>query len=176
MRWCLAFFRRPGRLLVLLTVVAIVIAASLLVDAGRSECSHAVLSRLPAPDSSWVAVLDEYTCRVGSPSAYTQDVLHVVTKRPVSTKLPANDIDLISVYTGGDASKRPRIAWSVPNLLRITVPLEDYLSHPNTSNQDRGGIGLSVDLRFNPDDPVVKDICRRWTGRPAGPVNQTTKP
>jgi hypothetical protein len=165
MRWYPAFFRRPGCLLALGLLVAIVIALCKLGEPVQLDCTHLIVDRLPSPDGAWVAVIDESTCDVGMGGSGITADLHLVR-----TKSPVRDINLLGVDTHGDASNRPRIAWSAPNGLQVTVPLSDYLRLRNTWVE-----GLQVEVRFDPDDPLVEQICRGQIGRPPDPADNTTK-
>jgi hypothetical protein len=131
----------------------------------EGKCSHVVIDRFPSPDGYWVAVIDEYTCDVGSFSTIITDELHLVSIR---YSLP--DINLLGVDTNGNVSERPRVTWTAPNALQVTVPLEDYLRFRNRSVE-----GLQVDIRFDPDDPMVRTICREQAGRLREPVDNTIK-
>jgi hypothetical protein len=150
MRWYPTFFRRPGCLLALAMLVAVVIALWKPGEPEQLGCTDVVLDRLPSPDGAWVAVMDESNCEVGMGGNAITAGVHLVKTKP-----PLQDIDLLRVDTGGDIDDRPRVAWSAPNGLQVTVPLYDYLRLRYTSVE-----GLQVDVRFDPDDPLVKQICR----------------
>lgn len=132
-------------------LAAFAFALSMLWDAVRPGYTHAVVDRLPSPDGRWVAVIDEYISDVGllAMTAVTAEV-HLV-----STSSPIRDIEIFGIGTGGNVSERPRLAWSAPNVLRVTVPLYDYLRL-----QPRQVEGILVDVRFDPDDPMVRTVCR----------------
>lgn len=163
-----AFLPRLGCLLALGMLTVFVLAVSRLWNAVQppGKCTHVVLDRLPSPDGAWVAVIDEYTCDVGSFSTAITAELHLITTKPA-----LRDIDLLGVDTGGNDNERPRVAWSVSNVLRVTVPLSDYLRFRNKFVE-----GVQVDIRFGQDDPMVKEVCRAYEDRLRGQVDDTMKP
>jgi hypothetical protein len=147
-------------------LVAIVIALWKLSDAVPPlGYTDVVLDRLPSPDGAWVAVMHEVDSEVGMGGDSITATVHLVKTTP-----PFRDIDLLGVDTGGDASNRPRVAWSAPNGLQVTVGLSDYLDFRNRSVE-----GLQVDVRFDSDDPRLKVICSGQTDRPPDPADGTVK-
>ena len=65
MRWYPAFFPRPGCLLALGMLVAIVIAVWKLGEPEQLGYTDVVLDRLSSPDGAWVAVMHEVDSEVG---------------------------------------------------------------------------------------------------------------
>ena len=76
----------------------------------------------------------------------------------VKTTPPFQDIELLGVDTGGHNDERPRVVWSGPNVLRVTVGLYSYLKVLT-----RKAEGVQVDLHF---DPVTPRPGRPGSSRP----------
>ena len=126
-------FRWSGCLLTSGVIVAFVLAVVVLWTTVQPGCTHVVIERLPSLDGSWVAVIDEYTCDVGLFSTDITAEVHLLTTKP-----PLQDIDLLGVDTGGNADERPRLVWSAPNMLRVTVPVQSFLKVLTSSLSDSG--------------------------------------
>ena len=118
---------------------------------GVSPCENAIVARLPSPDAAWEAVLDQSTCPVGMGGASI-----VAGVNLVSTRDPARTAVLLGVDTGGHEDDRPRLAWTAPDILQVTIPNPFYLK-VLTRQFD----GVRVDLRFDPDDPAAKNAWLR---------------
>jgi len=86
---------------------------------------------------------------------------------------------LFGVETSGNADERPRVAWSSPNVLRITRPLR---SLPKVLT--RQAEGVQVDVHFDPDDPTARAAwleqiaaLRKQVGLPPPePMDDAAKP
>lgn len=157
MKWSSGFFRRPGWLLAIGIVVAVVLALSMLWDAIGPRCTHAILDRVPSPDGAWIAVIGEDTCDLGvlAVTDITAGV-NLVTTRPT-----LRNIDVLGVDTSGGVGWRPRVAWSAPDALRVTVPLRSILK-VLTRHAGR----VRVDVQFDPDDPLARAAWLKQTGLP----------
>jgi len=166
MRRSFVLFRRPGCLLVLGMLAALVVGLSILWDAVRPRCTDTVLDRLPSPDGSWVAVIDEDTCDVGllAMTDITAGV-HLLTTKP-----PLRDIDVLGVDTGGNDSERPRVAWSAPNVLRVTV-----FQYAILKVLTRQAEGIQVDVHFDPVDPAARAIWLEQHGLPPDQLDDNAK-
>jgi hypothetical protein len=139
------FYRRLRCLVALGLLAAGVCGLLVLWNAVEPHCTTVVLDRLPSPDGAWFAVNEEFTCDVVS-----SDIgggISLVTTEPPSRYVPVLVVDL-----GGYADQqRPHIAWSAPNVLRVTVPLHSLLHIP-----DRATDGVRLDLHFDPDDLAAR--------------------
>jgi len=145
---------------------AVVFALSMLWDAVKPGCTVLVLDRLPSPDGAWVAVSEEATCDVGLLAMTDVAVgVHLVTTKP-----PVRDIHLLGVDTGGHESERPLIAWSAPDLLRVTVPLYSCLNVLT-----RQAEGVRVDVQFDPDDPAARAAWLKQTGQSPDPLDDDAR-
>ena len=160
-----AFFRRPGCLVALGMLVVIVIALWKLGEPEQLGCTDVVLDRLPSPDGAWVAVIDESHCEAemgGDTIAAGVDL--------VSTKPPFQDIELLGVDTGGHNEERPHVAWSGPNMLRVTVGLYSYLKVLT-----RKAEGVQVEVHFDPDNPAARAAWLKETDQTPDSEDDTTK-
>jgi hypothetical protein len=149
------FFRRPGCLLVLAGIVAIIVLVRWMIWYElRAYYTHEVLVRLSSATGEWTAVVSEDTVE-GPLSTNIGASVELV-----SSAHPSDSIDLLGVETRGRSSLRPRIAWSAPNVLRVTVP---NLSHLKVLT--RHADGVEVDLHFDPDDPAARSEWLKRTGQ-----------
>ena len=128
----------------------------------RPRCTNAVLDRLPSPDGAWIAVIDEDTCDVGL-LAMTDITAGV---NLVSTKPPLRDIAVLGVDTGGHDDDRPRVAWSAPDVLWVTVPLRSILKVLTRHVE-----GVRVNVQFDPDDAEARAAWLKETGLPDDEVD-----
>jgi hypothetical protein len=120
----------------------------------KPNCATVVLDRLPSPDGAWFAVNEEFVCEM-----VDSDIgggVHLVTTKP-----PFQEIPLLVVDVGGYADQqRPHIAWSAPDVLRITVPLHSLLNILT-----RQAEGVRVDIHFDPDDPAARAAWLKQTNQ-----------
>ena len=130
-------------LAVVLTVVTIVWVAT---GVREDSCEHATVARVPSPDGAWEARVDEAVCLFGFGTGAVVAGVHLV-----STRDPARFADLLGVDTGAHEDERPRLAWTAPDVLQVTVPNRSFLK-VLTREFD----GVRVDLRFDPDDPAER--------------------
>jgi hypothetical protein len=148
------FYRRPGCLIAFSLLVAAVIAVWMVHSTEQPYYTHEVLVRLPSPTGAWTAVVSEDTVEGISTTGISAAV------ELISSEHPAQSTELLGVDTSGHNEQRPRIAWSAPNVLRVTVPNLSYLK-VLTRHAD----GVDVDLHFDPDDPAARAEWLKRTGR-----------
>ena len=125
------------------------------------KCTNVVLDRLPSPGGSWVAVTDEDICDVGS---FSTDITAGVNL--VSTIPPLRDIVVLGVDTGGNDNERPLVAWSAPDVLRVTMGLRSILKVLTRQVE-----GVRVNVQFDPDDPPARAAWLKQTGLPDDEVD-----
>lgn len=147
-RWRLAL----GLGVVLLTLLAVVWAIT---ADWRDTCEHTIITRVPSPDGAWEARVDEDVCMFGLGGGAV-----IAGVQLVSTRDPARSADLLGVQTGGHEDERPRIAWTAPDILQVTIPNFLYLKVLM-----RQFDGVRVELRFDPDDPAERAAWLREHGR-----------
>ena len=111
---------------------------------GKDNCDHAIVARVPSPDGAWEARIDEAVCLYGFGVGAVVAGVHLV-----STRGPVRFADLLGVNTGGHEDDRPRLAWTAPDVLQVTIPNPLYLK---VLARQFGGV--RVELRFEPDDPA----------------------
>jgi len=121
---------------------------------GRDTCEDVIVARVPSPDGAWEARVNESTCEVGP---WMMDITAGVDL--VSTRDPARSAVLLGVDTGGHEDERPRLVWTAPDVLQVTVYDHSYLKVLM-----RQFDGVRVDLRFDPDDPADRAAWRREHG------------
>ena len=146
--------RHHGRLLglaALAVVLAWAVIALRMVNEAQHRCEDTELARLPSPDGAWVAVRVEEHC----PAAMGGDSLTTgVTLR--SARGPTRAADLLGMDTDGRDDGWPRVAWTAPGVVRITVP-----NAPWVSVLRRRFEGVRVDLQYDPPDPLPRAERRR---------------
>ena len=156
--------RRRGRRMalglgaVLLTLLAAVWAVTGDGD-GKDTCEHAIVARVPSPDGAWEARIDEAVCLFGFGTGAVVAGDHLV-----STRGPARSADLLGVDTGAHEDERPRLMWTAPDVLQVTVPNRSFLKVLM-----REFDGVQVDLRFDPDDPAERAAWLRKYGMSPDP-------
>jgi hypothetical protein len=164
MRQLAAVFHRPGYLV---AVAAVVVTTWMRWEAVKPHYTHVELGRLPSPDGAWVAVTDEDTIEpFWPPSAITVAGLRLVAMKP-----PLRDIGVLGVDTGGDDNDRPRVEWTAPRVLRVTVPLRSLLKVLTRKVDD-----VRIDVHFDPDDPAARAAWLNETNQGPDPVDDTAKP
>lgn len=136
---------------VLLTLLAVAWAVT---GDGRNICEHAIIARVPSPDGAWEARVDEDVCLFGFGTGAV-----VAGVQLVSTRDLARSADLLGVQTGAHEDERPRVVWTAPDVLQVTVHDHSYLK-VLTRQFD----GVRVDLRFDPDDSADRAAWRRAHG------------
>jgi len=143
-------------LAVVLTVVTVIWVAT---GVREDSCEHATVARVPSPDGAWEARVDEDVCLYGFGVGYVAAGVHLV-----STRGPARSADLLGVDTGAHEDERPRLLWTAPDVLQVTVPNRSFLKVLM-----REFDGVRVDLRFEPDDPADRAAWRRKYGMSPDP-------
>ena len=131
---------------VLLTLLAVVTVVWVATGDGKDTCEHAIVARVPSPDGAWEARVDEAVCLFGFGVGAVVAGVHLV-----STHDPARSVDLLGVDTGAHEDERPRLAWTAPDVLQVTVPNRSFLK-VLTRQFD----GVRVELRFESDDPAER--------------------
>ncbi len=140
--------------LVLAAVLLTLIAAVLMKARSSYSCEEAIVVRLLSPDRAWEARVDEAICPVPLGGAAI-----IATARLVSTRDPGRTADLLGVDTGGHDDERPRLAWTAPDVLQVTIYDQSFLKVVK-----RQFDGVRVDLRYDPDDPADRAAWRREHG------------
>jgi len=75
---------------------------------------------------------------------------------------------VLSIDTRGHDEARPLVAWTAPDVLRVTVPNISHLSMMTRAFQ-----GVKIDLRFDPDDPAARAAwLRKYDLRPDTDLEQ----
>lgn len=121
---------------------------------GPNPCEEAIVARVLSPDGMWEARLDETACLYGMGVGYV-----VAQAQLVSTHDPTRTAVLLGADTGGHENERPRLAWTAPDVLQVTVYDRSYLKVLT-----RGFGGVRVELRYDPDDPADRAAWRRAHG------------
>ncbi len=103
--------------------------------------------------------MDETACLFGFGVGYVVAGVDLVSIRD-----PARFAELLGVDTGGHEDERPRLAWTAPDVLQVTVYDHSYLK-VLTRQFD----GVRVDLRFDPDNPADRTAWRREHGMSPDP-------
>lgn len=136
--------------------VRVLIVTLLTITAGdmKDACQEAIVARMPSPDGAWEAKVDETACLYGFGVGAVVAGVHLV-----STRDPARTADLLGVDTGGHEDERPRLAWTAPDVLQVTV-----YDHSFLKVLTRRFDGVRVDLRYDPDDPADRAAWRREHG------------
>ena len=104
------------------------------------------LARVPSPDGAWTAQIDEvdHSNGIGGDS-----IIAGVTLMP--TDNPRRATYVLSTDTGGNDDERPRVLWTAPNVLQVTVYARSYLK---LLTRQVGPV--HIDLRFDPPDPAAR--------------------
>ena len=69
----------------------------------------------------------------------------------VSKSNPQHHAEILSLDTSGYKNERPRVVWTAPDVLQVTVPNKSDPSVARRSYQ-----GIWIDLRFDPDDRTAR--------------------
>jgi hypothetical protein len=124
------------------------ILATLAAGAAHAEegCAHAIVARVMSPDRAWRADVDEARCGAGP---YATDVTAQVRLAPAGR--PGKPSVVLGVDNAGKKADRPRLEWTGPALLQVTVP---NLSFLKIVTQQIGPVAVQV--RFDPPDPAAR--------------------
>jgi len=151
-----AFFRRLACALGLAALVTMPALATWKICNAICVChTREVLARLPSPTGAWTAILSENTAEGLLSTAFSADV------ELISRERPYRSIAVLGVDTHGRDNLRPGIAWSAPDVLRVTVPNLSVLRLLN-----RHADGVQVDIQFDPDDPAARAAWLKQMGLP----------
>ena len=118
-------------------------------------CKDTLVTETTSPNQIWKAQVIESLCE-STVVTYINVGVHLV-----STKSSGEGKDILGVDTGGNIRERPRIAWTAPGVLQVTVPNISYLK-VLTREFD----GVRIDLRYDPDDPAARAAWRKSLGEP----------
>ena len=59
------------------------------------------------------------------------------------TGTQSHTVTVLGVDTGGNADERPRLVWSAPNVLLVTIPAQSYLK---VLTRQVGGVHVSIEF------------------------------
>ena len=118
-------------------------------------CKDTFATEARSPDGAWKAQVNESLCE----NTVVMDITAGVYL--VSAADSAEYAELLSVDTGGRHEERPRIAWTAPDVLQVTVPNISFLNVLT-----RRFHGVRIDLRYDPDDPAARAAWRQKLGEP----------
>jgi hypothetical protein len=107
---------------------------------------------LSSPTGAWIATVAEDLVEGEVVTDDSWGVYLISEQHPRET----DDRELLFYDVDGTNHDRPRIAWSAPNVLRVTVP---NLSSPTIVALHLDGV--TVDLHYDPDDPVARAKWQR---------------
>jgi len=113
-----------------------------------------VLDRQLSSDGSWVASVNEDHTSSGLGGDSIDASVSLAPSRH-----PDQALDLLGVDTGGHDEDRPRIEWSGPNTLKVTVSSLAYLNVLTLGTE-----GVKVDLHLDPDNPPAMTAWLREKG------------
>jgi hypothetical protein len=127
----------------------------LLLSAVHTDYTQETLINLPSATGEWIAFVSEESVDA-SILSHTSDFVKIV-----STAYPTWSMELVWIDTGGHDENRPRIAWSAPNVLRVTLANKS-INKVLTRHAD----GINIDIRFDPDDPAARAAWLKHIGEP----------
>src|SRR5882724_5680012 len=87
----------------------------------RNDCEDTPVAEAISPHGAWRAEVVDSLCGAGFVWDITASV-HLV-----STTKPDEGADILGVDTGGHHDNRPRITWTAPEVLEVTVPNISYV-------------------------------------------------
>jgi hypothetical protein len=136
----------PG--LAMLSVVAVAFGLGILYIFGgllKDACETRFRTELLSPDGNWVAIVDEFSCVSpdGRDDGSTVDVELRATQHDADAPL------ILSVDTTGHPEQRPRIAWTGPEALEITVQ-----PNPDLQVWWRSYKGVTINVVSDPSVPA----------------------
>jgi len=108
-------------------------------------CTGTTVTEIASPTEAWKASVVDSLCE----STWVTDITSGV--QLVSTRDATRSADILGVDTGGHDDERPRIAWTAPDVLQVTIPNRTYLK---VLTLEYGGV--RIDLRYDLDDPKAK--------------------
>jgi hypothetical protein len=102
-------------------------------------CTATIVTEIASPSGAWKASVVDWWCESPLTTVITTSV------QLVSTRDATRSADVLGVDTGGHDIERPRIAWTAPDVLQVTVPSNGY-PEVRTLEYD----GILIDLRIDP--------------------------
>lgn len=144
--WYLRVAVRLSLILLIAAVFVDWVRFEIALHEARQICQRpTVLDRKTSLDGAWEAVVVQVAC--GFTAAHL---------RLVSTRDPGLTGHILKLDTRGErAYMRPILAWTAPDVLRVTaavVPTVNTLSFA----------GVQIDLRVDPDDPAIMAAKAEW--------------
>lgn len=150
-------------MLIVFVLSIVVTAIKMWHSIGPLEYPRVVLESQLSPNGLWIAFTNEDHFSLGFGG---DNITGVVTLAP--SGYPDQTTALLVVDTGGDDKERPRIAWSGPTTLRVTVAHLVDLRVMTLHAQ-----GVEIDLHLDPDNPPVVTAWLREKGLLAGATGDT---
>ena len=102
-------------------------------------CTGTIVTEIASPSGTWKASVVDWWCESPLTTVITTSV------QLVSTRDATRSADVLGVDTGGHDIERPRIAWTAPDVLQVTVP-SNFYRVVQTLEYD----GILIDLRIDP--------------------------
>ncbi len=102
------------------------------------------VAKLPSPTGEWTAWVHTYAVEGSLGTSYVSDLVELIPARQ-----PDKPIHVLNVENGGE--DHPRIAWTAPTTLRVTVPNLTPIYKPV-----RHVDGVDIEIGFDPDDPAAR--------------------
>jgi hypothetical protein len=150
----------------LATITAGVMISNGLAIAREVECERGTISMSVSPDDAWVALVQEGFCSDGGFVTVSIDTVRLVRRDLVDTIQLAlhpeksqyeNDVLVVDYY--GHWENRPLVQWLSAQRLQITIPNISGVGLQKSSYQ-----GIDVAIKYEPDDPAVREKWRREHG------------
>ena len=102
-------------------------------------CTGTTVTEIASPSGAWKASVVDWWCETKFVTVVTASV------QLVSTRDATRSADVLGVDSGGYDDARPRIAWTAPDVLQVTVP-SNFYRVLQTLEYD----GILIDLRIDP--------------------------
>lgn len=116
-----------------------------------------MIAETVSPDGAWKASVDEIVTEGLIATVIIANV-HLI-----STSDPGDIVELLGVDKGSNDAARPRIAWTAPDRLHITVPgAAQYVTVYERKYRD-----VRVDVSFEPVDAMLPNGSRGGDSNPA---------
>jgi hypothetical protein len=113
-----------------------------------------VISETVSPTGDWTATIQQVYCRDELSSSVTE-IVQISRKGQDFEKAG----EVLADDDGADPRERPVLSWTSDKTLQIDVPNLSYLGRYKNEYQ-----GVGVILKYNPDDPVAREIFYRKYG------------
>ncbi len=114
-------------------------------------CTYVITDGVPSPTGSWTALVEATTCNNVPSISITADA------ELMPTGHASRAVFLLVLDTSGYPDERPRIAWSAPNTLLITLPARSNLRVLTRQVGD-----VRIDLKFSPNYATRKAWLRNY--------------